>query len=370
MIQWFVQEGDKVEEFQRICEVQSDKATLEITSPFAGKIKRLHYTAGNTVEVGQVLADIAVEGGDELSSLEEPPKGDMPCTPGPGAEAQNAQISTSPAVRRIARELGIDLAHVKGTGPGQRITKADLVSFHDNNRGLAITPGSIASTTKAAEVSPASAVPTEAKFVPATVATHSSQVDTTVPLRGFRKAMVRSMTLAGEIPHFYFCEQVHMDALMEVRARVRDAAELGGAKLTYLPFLMKSAAMALMEYPALRSSLKPEGDALLQHEIINIGVAVATHHGLVVPNVKDVGGRSIASLAKELARLQGAAMANQLRPEDLSGAVFTLSNIGSVGGMYAMPLINPPEARIWLRYYFKRITKKYFKIFLNSFSNP
>jgi len=137
-----------------------------------------------------------------------------------------------------------------------------------------------------------------------------------------------------------------MDQIVALRARLRDASALHGSKLTYMSFFIKAAASALHDFPLLNSSLGPDGTSLLQHGRINIGVAVATPLGLAVPNIKDVGEKSVAQVAAELQRLAAIAAANQLRPDDVTGGTFTLSNIGSVGGTYATPMVNPPEVAI------------------------
>jgi 2-oxoisovalerate dehydrogenase E2 component (dihydrolipoyl transacylase) len=156
--------------------------------------------------------------------------------------------------------------------------------------------------------------------------------------------MVKSMTAAAAVPHFHLSDDVRVDGVVALRERLRSSPALAGARLTYLPFFVKAAAIALGRFPTLNSSLAADGAALLQHRRVNVGVAIATPAGLVVPNIKDVGALSVAEVARELARLSAAAAANRLRPEDVAGGTFTVSNIGSVGGTYAAPLVNLPEA--------------------------
>lgn len=167
-----------------------------------------------------------------------------------------------------------------------------------------------------------------------------------VPLRGYRKAMVKSMTIAGQVPHFHYCDEVQMDALVELRQRLKADHALQGTKLTYMPFFLKAAALALREYPAVNSSLSPDQTSLLQHARCNLGVAMATPHGLAVPNIKDVQDKTVLQLAGELRRLQEAAAANRLATADVTGGTFSISNIGAIGGTYATPLVNPPEVAI------------------------
>lgn len=339
LIRWFVKEGETVEEFDKVCEVQSDKATIEITSPYRGSVQKLHHRTGDVVQVGDVLADIlsnepkgtkALEGTQETGA----PEGgsgrlddskEVSKAPGKG-------VATSPAVRHLARELGIDLSLVAGTGPQGRITKADVLEFvkiKDAREGDRMHKRDAATES------------TESL-------TRSSVEDyDIIPLRGFRKAMVRTMKAAGDIPHFYFCDEINMNSLKDMRNRLRAGSGLSPMeKLTYMPFFIKATSIALKTFPSLNSSMHPSEEAVIQHMKCNIGVAIATEHGLVVPNIKDVDHHSIVSLANELLRLQTAAKANKLSPEDLSGTTFTLTNIGAIGGTYALPLINPPEVAI------------------------
>lgn len=391
-MQWYVGEGDSVEEFGRVCEVQSDKATIEITSPFAGVVRKLHHKAGDLVQVGEVLADIHVQGGADVE-LHSPP---LEASQGPGsaAAAQQQQwqggggeeehapgtarreglhpttsgsigddevadrVLTSPAVRRLARENGISLAKVAGTGPGARVTKGDVLAYLDSLS--AAGPGTIGEdvmhgvpTTEEATVR---GIPEAAAHVahptphheptPAGAAAAAADGPTIVHLRGYRKAMVKSMSAAAQIPHFHFCDEVQMDALVELRRQLKADPSLVPTKLTYLPFFIKAAALAIRQYPMVNASLAPDHSVVLQHHSVNLGVAMATPHGLAVPNIKDVQDKSVLQLAAELSRLQAAAAANKLSQADITGGTFTLSNIGTIGGTYATPLVNPPEVAI------------------------
>lgn len=338
LVQWFVKEGDSVEPFSRVCEVQSDKATVEITSPFAGIVKKLHHEPGAMVQVGEILADIESEEESSTVEIEEPPP---PVTPpfkkeekatldGPPLVAKVADILTSPAVRHLAHELALDLAFVSGTGPEGRITKQDVLEASAN---VLASPASASSIDRVG-------VDSHRRVEPA--APYSIEI----PLRGYRRSMFKSMSAVASIPHFHFCEEVGMDGLVDLRTRLKGVLDCGGANLTYLPFFIKAATLALQEYPGVNASLSPDQSAIIQHGTVNLGIAMATPHGLVVPNIKDAGNKSIAQLAREVGRLQGLAQKNALSPEDVSGGTFTLSNIGSVGGTYATPLINPPEVAI------------------------
>ncbi|KAL4425054.1 hypothetical protein ABPG77_001832 [Micractinium sp. CCAP 211/92] len=381
LVQWFVGEGDTVEEFGRVCEVQSDKATFEITSPYAGVVRRLHHSPGHVVQVGDVLADIHLAGGQDLElhspSLEGSGSGAAaseqrhgqdehapgtarrqelhPASSGSIGEDEVAdRVLTSPAVRRLAKDYGISLAKVSGTGPGGRVTKGDVLAYLDSLS--AAGPGTIAEdvahgvpTTEEATVA---GIPEQHPHVALATPQHAEPTaaaalePTVVHLRGYRKAMVKSMTAAAAIPHFHFCEEVQVDQLVALRQQLRDDPALAGAKLTFLPFFIKAAALAIREYPLVNASLGRDQATVLLHRRVNLGVAMATPHGLAVPNIKDVQDKSVLELAAELGRLQAAAAANKLTQTDTSGGTFTLSNIGTIGGTYATPLVNVPEVAI------------------------
>jgi len=164
------------------------------------------------------------------------------------------------------------------------------------------------------------------------------------PLRGYARAMVKSMTEASRVPHFYFCDDLCMDRLVALRTRLK--ADPRHARLTYLPFLIKALSLAMSEYPALNSQLSGDGSEIVQFSSHNVGVAVATPSGLVVPNLKNVETKTVEEISGELVRLQELASEGRLEHEHLTGGTITVSNIGSIGGRYAMPLLNVPEAAI------------------------
>ncbi len=364
LVRWYVAEGDSVDEFGRVCEVQSDKATIEITSPWAGVVKRLRHAVGDTVPVGDVLAEILVPegeggglnavsatgmvsgaGGAAAGTSLDQSISAVPvesAAPLEGSMTSGEAVETSPAVRRLARELGIDLAAVVPTGPGGRVTKGDLMAFVEASQAAEAAP-----VEQEAPVTPPLTPPAApAPDVAAAAAAVAPGEPVVVPLRGYRKAMFKAMTSVAAIPHFHYCDEVSADTMVELRARLQGSPALRGARLTFMPFFIKAAAMALAGHPGINASVAPEGDAVIQHAHVNIGVAVATPLGLVVPNIKNIAALSVADIARELARLTAAAAGNQLRPDDVSGATFTISNIGVVGGTYATPLINPPEVAI------------------------
>ncbi|KAI7842438.1 hypothetical protein COHA_004077 [Chlorella ohadii] len=336
LVQWFVQEGDEVEEFGRVCEVQSDKATIEISSPYAGVVRKLHHKPGDVVQVGDVLADIHTGGDEEApaaaasSGAAAAAGGHAPRQAGGAAapsfaaagvqysssgdeQAWEGKVLTSPAVRHLAKQYGINLSQVPATGPGGRVLKGDVLAYIEGMGGAATAGAAGASgvggpSAAAAEQAAAAAAPSAA------AAGEESMEPVVVQLRGYRKAMVRHMTASAAIPHFHFCEE--------------------------------AAGLALRDWPFLNASLSADQGSVACHRHVNIGVAMATPHGLVVPNIKHVQSKTVLEIAAELVRLQDAAAANHLSQADISGGTFTISNIGTIGGTYATPLVNPPEVAI------------------------
>jgi 2-oxoisovalerate dehydrogenase E2 component (dihydrolipoyl transacylase) len=318
-----VKEGSPVKQFDRIAEVQSDKAAVEITSRYDGVIKRLHYAKGQSAMVGAPLVDIEIGGEGEGEAGVDPVKEndkeiqfseelrDNAIDPPvilPSAN-NNASIKVLPSVRRIARERGVDLSSIKGTGSHGQITLSDL----DSSRSKA----------PVADSKP-----------------------TIVPLTAFQKAMVKSMTQSMAIPHFGYSDEMPMDRLLQLRAELVDHFQQHyGLKLTPLPLLIKSLSMALREYPALNAWYRG-GDSVTIHPAHNIGVAIDTPHGLSVPVVKNVQAKSLEEITRELAALTEKARQNRLASSDYSQATITLSNIGSIGGTTASPVIPAPTVAI------------------------
>jgi len=343
LLSWHVAPGQAVEAFAPLCEVQSDKATVEITSRYSGRIVALHYEPGAMVPVGQPLVDIQLAGSGPSPAAASPPvdEAPLPATPrwppSPSPrEGGRAIVPASPAARRLAKEAGLDLAAITGSGPGGHVTKADV---------LAATTGGTDGDTTLGHQAAGEAVLVGAGGCMEEKREEEHEELERQPLRGYARAMVTSMKAAAAVPHFYFCDEIRMDGLVALRARLR-AEEHAPPGLTYLPFLLKAASAALADFPALNCQLSADERELLRRRSHNLGVAIATPSGLVVPNIKGVQGKSIGQIAEELLQLQERAAAGKLTKEDLSGGSLTVSNVGSIGGTYAMPLLNTPEAAI------------------------
>ncbi|KAF4021555.1 hypothetical protein G4228_013660 [Cervus hanglu yarkandensis] len=312
--EWFVKEGDTVSQFDSICEVQSDKASVTITSRYDGVIKKLYYNLDDTAYVGKPLVDIETEA---LKDSEE----DVVETPAVShdehthQEIKGQKTLATPAVRRLAMENNIKLSEVIGSGKDGRILKEDILNYLEKQTGAILPPS------PKAEIMPPPPKPKDRTIpIPISKPPVFTGKDRTEPVKGFHKAMVKTMSAALKIPHFGYCDEVDLTELVKLREELKPIAFARGIKLSYMPFFLKAS-----------------------H---NIGIAMDTDQGLIVPNVKNVQIRSIFEIATELNRLQKLGSAGQLSTNDLIGGTFTLSNIGSIGGTYAKPVILPPEVAI------------------------
>ncbi|XP_067310355.1 lipoamide acyltransferase component of branched-chain alpha-keto acid dehydrogenase complex, mitochondrial-like [Pseudorasbora parva] len=345
--EWYVKEGDRVSQFDSICEVQSDKASVTITSRYDGVIRKLYYDVDAVAYVGSALVDIETD-----KALEGAPEEDVVETPAIShkqslQEIKDLKTQATPAVRRLAIENNIKLSEVVGTGKDGRILKEDIISFLAKQTGAILpyevqeipTPVICTADTPPEEKTPFMAPPEFPRPI-------FSGKDRTEPLNGFQKAMVKTMTAALKIPHFGYCDEVDLTQLVRLRSELKDLAKSRGVSLSYMPFFIKAASLGLLQFPVLNASVDEGCQNITFKASHNIGLAMDTPQGLLVPNVKSVHTLSVFDIAVELNRLQALGSAGQLGTADLTGGTFTLSNIGSIGGTYAKPVILPPEVAI------------------------
>ncbi|XP_053602955.1 lipoamide acyltransferase component of branched-chain alpha-keto acid dehydrogenase complex, mitochondrial [Plodia interpunctella] len=334
--EWFVKVGDNVQQFDNICEVQSDKAAVTITSRYDGVVKRLHYAVDQTALVGNPLVDIEVDNvSEEDASSESSAEISAKPTPSKTSSSQRVKVLTTPAVRRIAAQFDVDLSTVKATGRNGRVLKEDVLS-HLN-----------ISADRSNEISDASTVIAAAiPILQAHAKTELLLEDSIVPISGFTRAMVKSMTEAMKIPHFGLSDEYEVTKLVETRESLKKLAQEKGIKLTYMPIILKAASLSLSSFPILNSSLDNSCEHLIYKASHNIGVAMDTPNGLVVPVIKNVQNKSILEIARELNNLQEKGRNGQLGLGDLSGGTFSISNIGNIGGTYTSPIILPPQVAI------------------------
>jgi len=341
VLQWYVKEGDEISMFDKVCEVQSDKATVDISSKFDGVVSTLHYEVGDMAQVHGPLMTIRVakDPDAEEAAPEAAPEAAVessPTTPSGDSHGEPPNVGkalATPAVRRVAREHNIDISTLDGTGKAGRVLKEDVLR----------AAGAIAPLKVEAPVAQP-AQPAQAT----SEAPHTGRVlvDETVPLRGFNRIMAKTMTDALKIPHFLLCDEVQADAMIGLRQELKPLAEARGIKFTYMPLMFKAASLAMLRYPHVNSSVADDLSSITLRAQHNIGFACATEAGLVVPVVKDCQDKSVFEIAEDINRLIELARANKLSAEDVSGGTFSLSNIGSIGGIYGGPIITPPQVAI------------------------
>ncbi|XP_055843078.1 lipoamide acyltransferase component of branched-chain alpha-keto acid dehydrogenase complex, mitochondrial [Episyrphus balteatus] len=340
--EWFVKVGDSIEQFQNICEVQSDKASVTITSRYDGKITKLYHKIDDIALVGSPLVDFEVEEEEGSESSESSDSSDSDKEDKPKVVDTKPEIKdqsdigrtialATPAVRRIAKEHQVDLTKVPATGRGGRVLKGDVMEYLGQ-----VPPGTnIPHPTLLNNKNTASPTLTP------------PPADRTEPLKGVRKAMSKSMTESLKIPHFAYSDEVDMTKLVEFRDQLKNvAAEHGISKLTFMPFCIKAASIALKKFPILNSSLDLENESVIYKGSHNISVAIDTPSGLVVPNIKNCESKSILEIAKDLNALVQRGRTGSLRPEDFANGTFSLSNIGVIGGTYTHPCIMAPQVSI------------------------
>lgn len=316
IVRWLVKAGEKLDEDQPMVEIMTDKATVEISSPVAGAVSHCFGDAGDMVKVGGTL--VVIDTGGEVAPAEEAPVSPddsasvivppVPTEPTPPRSGD--PVLATPAIRRLAREMEVDLSQVSGTGPGGRVSREDLERFQKE---------------------PVS----------------EREDEGMLPYRGIRRRigerMVQSVITA---PHFTYVEEIDVTELVQLREQCRKSSDFEGVRLTYLPFIMKALVIGFKEYPLLNSTLNQEAEVIEFKQDCNIGIAAQTPDGLLVPVVKNVDGRNIQELALEIARLSEAAQKGQIQLEDLQGGTFTITSLGAMGGIMATPIINFPEVAI------------------------
>ncbi len=345
---WLVKEGQEINEDDPLVEVITDKATAEIPSPFEGVVTRIHVGEGEVVSVGTTLVTIGEEaetGGDGAAtgatgvpsveatrsarvvtpSVAVSSTGPAPPAPPTAPASDGGAVKAMPPVRKLAQSLGIDLTTVRGTGPGGRITREDVES----------------------QAPEASAAAEPIRRDPRTGLAEPAGAERREPLRGVRRKIAERMTHAHHtippVTHVEECDVTELDA---TRKLANERAEAGGVKLTFLPFIVKAVVAALKDYPALNASLDEDRGEIVYHGDYNIGVAVDTPAGLVVPVVKNADQKRLKRIAAEIEGFAKAAREGSLKTEDLQGGTFTITSPGPFGGLMATPIVMHPQSGI------------------------
>lgn len=330
-----VREGDRVAPGQPLLELETDKAVMEVPAEAGGVVKRVLVQVGEEVRPGQSFLELAEEEAAEVSEVAQrapasearPEPTPQPEEPkAPQAPSEGRLVPAAPSVRRLARELGVDIREVRGTGLAGRITEEDV----RRAAGLAPAPALEAPP-------PTPRLPDFSRWGPVR---HE-------PMSGVRKATMRAMAQAwAQVPmvtHFDEADITELEALRKGYAR---KAEEKGFRLTLTAFLLKALALTLKAFPKFNASIDPEKQEVIYKDYVHIGVAVDTPHGLLVPVIRDVDKKGILALAQELQEVSERARARKLSPEEMQGATFSLSNLGGIGGTGFTPIVNWPEVAI------------------------
>ncbi len=355
IVSWKVKEGDIIKLDQPIVEIMTDKATVEIPSPRAGRVAKINYAAGQICPVGKVLIVIDEAGGNGKADVHAAPAGvdapqlmiaaQMPAPTGAMKPAPRGTIEVidatpraggrvlaTPATRRIARQLGVELGAVAPTGKRGRVTTDDV-------RGAA--SGTIAHG-PAPVLAGATATPARAP-----IAIARGGDEERVPLRGLRKKIAENMQRASQtIAQFTYVEEIDMTELVAVRERAKNRASERGVKLTYLPFIVKAVVSGLKKWPALNAALDESTQEIVRKKYYHVGIAAQGPQGLSVSVLRDADRRSIFELAKEIERLGEAVRTGTATRDELTGSTFTISSLGKLGGVMATPIVNFPEVGI------------------------
>ena len=336
--------GDEVKEGDPILEVETDKAAVEIPSPYTGTVKEILVQQGDMVKVGDVLMTFGDGEEEEAVEAEKPPQPSEKVVPMPAPARAEGPVPASPATRRLARELGVDLRQVTATGPGGLVSADDVRAFAE--KGEKVAEVKVVEAAEVPKERPPEAVPMAAPVPTLPDFSKWGPVEH-VPVRSIRRATARQMALAwSQIPHVHNQEWVDMTKLEAFRKNHKADIEAKGGKLTPTVFAMKAAATALKTYPNFNSTLDTGAGELVIKHYFHIGVAVNTEDGLIVPVIKDVDRKSIVEISIELNDLVQRTRERKATLEEMQGGTFTITNVGPMGGGFFAPIINYPEVAI------------------------
>ncbi|OZU90460.1 branched-chain alpha-keto acid dehydrogenase subunit E2 [Virgibacillus indicus] len=355
IVKWFVKEGDEVKEDDELCEVQNDKAVVEIPSPVEGTVKKIHVEEGTVAIVGDSLITFDAEGyesAEDDSSEEEPskeePSKEEPSKEEPKEEKQTTEktdktdesgsddkrVIAMPSVRKYARDNDVKIQDVTGSGKNGRILKEDIESFLSGDQ-KAETP---AEETKQDTAKEETKVPAAPK---------GEYPETREKMSGIRKAIAKAMVNSKtKAPHVTLMDDIDVTELVAHRKKFKAVAAEQEVKLTYLPYVVKALVSASKKFPILNAAVDDETNEIVQKHYYNVGIAADTDKGLLVPVLKDADRKSIFAISAEINELAEKARSGKLTSEEMSGASNTITNIGSAGGQWFTPVLNYPEAVI------------------------
>ncbi|MBW7876410.1 MAG: 2-oxo acid dehydrogenase subunit E2 [Candidatus Cloacimonetes bacterium] len=347
VIKWLKNVGDALAQDEPVVQIMTDKATVELPAVKPGKLAKQHIAEGKIAEKDKPLYDIELAAGvsapqdshghkeapKQEAQVSEKPQATKATASAPVLSATGKALAT-PATRKLARDLGIDINQVPGTGKGGRVTKEDLEGFLSGESDSA----PVSSEARSGNL-PAVTMSKTPVFV--------YEGDERIPLRGLRKVIAERLVESKTIvPHFAYFEEVDMTELKKLRNELKPLAEEAGAKLTYLPFFMKALTLAIKKFPIINSSIDLGTNEIVVHKKIHIGMATATKDGLIVPVIRDADQKSLIQLANDSQGIAQKTRDGKASSDELKGSTISITNIGSIGGLGATPIINYPEACI------------------------
>lgn len=357
LVKWLVKVGDTVKSDQPVAEVMTDKATVEVPTPFAGTVKELKAKEGDIIPIETILlileagassapspaaASSAAKAPVESTVSKAPTSSQQPMAvskPATGRAAPqgmevfpppaDSRVLATPSTRRLAREMSLDINQMSGSGIAGRVTREDVLKGKDAGAG-AVSGGmpKVQFQMKALERAP-------------------GQLEERVALRGVRRKIAEKMQMAKHVvPHFTLMEEANVSELVKLRELGKAKAEAQGVKLTYLPFVMKALVATMRDFPMFNASIDDVAQEIVYKKFFNLGFAADTPNGLLVPVIKAADQKTLLHLGYEISDLAKKARDGKLSLEEMSGATISVTNIGSVGGTYATPIINHPEVAI------------------------
>ena len=345
LVAWLVKPGDVVKRGQSLMEVMTDKASMEVPAPFVGTIAELSAEAGQQIKVGDVVLSYSADGqpaqpspvvtttttiaAQETKAL----AARAARSNGPAASSAPRAIRAAPSVRLLARQLGVDLTQVRGSGPGGHVLVKDVTAFLQKDEGGRMK-----------DERPATA---GSSFILHPSSFNFGAPGERIKLHGLRRKIAEHMVQAKKaIPHYSYVDECEVTELVRLREALKEPMAQARVKLTYLAFVVKAVVAALKEVPIVNSTLDDAAGEIVLHDHYHIGVATATPQGLIVPVIHDADRKDLTELALEIERLSEVARTGKAKLEDLRGGTFTISSIGSIGGLMATPIINHPEVGI------------------------
>ena len=350
---WLKKPGDKVQRDEPLFEISTDKVDAEIPAPASGVLQEIKVAEGNTVQVNTIVGTISADGesstpaksapavaaptpAQKKEAAPAPPPQPAP-TPAPAHEAQDEDVRSSPLVRKIAREHNVDLSQVSGTGLGGRITKQDIMAFIEKGPAAAAPAPSPAPSQASVSAPPQPSRPASAPAaIPGEV----------VPMSQMRKIIAQRMIESRRTSaHVHAMFEVDLTRIVNLRNKLKNSFEQrNGARLTFMPFFVRAAIIALQQFPIVNASL--EGDNIRYHRHVNAGIAVALDWGLIVPVLKNADELNFLGLQRGITDLGERARSKKLMPQDVEGSTFTITNPGQFGAVFGLPIINQPNSAI------------------------